>query len=91
MSTGLSVLDAMGATIFNSTVTLDIEFKRRLPQDGVKWTFTRAATRMLEGGRMDLDVTICDERMEILCLARQVILALDAKKKFRVGKAKSTL
>ncbi|KAK6954209.1 hypothetical protein Daesc_004175 [Daldinia eschscholtzii] len=83
--------DAMGATIFNSTVTLDIEFKRRLPKDGVKWTFTRAATRMLEGGRMDLDVTICDERMEILCLARQVILALDAKKKFRVGKAKSTL
>ncbi|KAI1482907.1 thioesterase family protein [Daldinia eschscholtzii] len=83
--------DAMGATIFNSTVTLDIEFKRRLPQEGVKWTFTRAATRMLEGGRMDLDVTICDERMEILCLARQVILALDAKKKFRVGKAKSTL
>ncbi|KAI1659964.1 thioesterase family protein [Daldinia decipiens] len=83
--------DAMEATIFNNTVTLDIEFKRRLPEDGVKWTFTRAATRMLEGGRMDLDVTICDEKMELLCLARHVILVLDAKKKFRVGKAKSTL
>ncbi|KAI5920344.1 thioesterase family protein [Camillea tinctor] len=86
-----SFKDAMGATIFNNTVTLDIEFKRRLPKEGVKWTFTRAATRMLEGGRMDLDITICDEKMEILCLARQVILVLDAKKKFGGKKAKPAL
>ncbi|KAI1733379.1 thioesterase family protein [Xylaria scruposa] len=78
-----SFKQAMQTPIFSNTVTLDIEFKRRLPSEGVKWTFTRAATRMLEGGRMDLDITICNENMEILCLARQVILALDAKRKFR--------
>ncbi|KAL0565612.1 hypothetical protein V5O48_016406 [Marasmius crinis-equi] len=86
-----SLKEAMRMTIFNYTVTLDIEFKRRLPKDGVKWVFTRAATRTLRDGRMDLDVTICDEKMEILCLARQAILVLDAKRKFGGGKVKSAL
>ena len=81
-----SLKDAAQAAIFNMTLTLDIEFKRRLPKEGVQWTFTRAASRMLEGGRLDLDVTICDEKMKILCLSRQVILALDAKRKFGSGK-----
>lgn len=69
------------SNVFNNTVTLDIEFKRRLPEEGVQWTFTRAATRMLEAGRMDLDITICNEKMEYLCLARQVVLALDVSRK----------
>ena len=87
-----SLKDLMRAEIFNNTVTLDIEFKRRVPSEGLRWTFTRAATRMIEGGRMDLDLTICNEDLEIMCLARQVILALDAKKRFGgTGKKQSTL
>ncbi|RYP83145.1 hypothetical protein DL769_001451 [Monosporascus sp. CRB-8-3] len=86
-----SFKEAMRATVFNQTVTLDIEFKRRLPKEGIQWTFTRSESRMLERGRLDLDVTICDEKMELLCLARQVILVLDAKRKFRDGKAKPAL
>lgn len=83
--------EAIRAKVFNHTITLDIEFKRRLPEEGVKWTFTRAATRMFEGGRFDLDVTICDEKLDILVLARQVVLALDSKRKFGGGKAKAAL
>ncbi|KAL0571006.1 hypothetical protein V5O48_010953 [Marasmius crinis-equi] len=83
--------DAMQASIFGYTLTLDIEFKRRLPKEGLQWIFQRAATRMLRDGRMDLDVTICDERMELLCLSRQVVLVLDAQRKFGGGKAKPAL
>ena len=47
---------------------------------------------MLEGGRMDLDLTILNEDLQIMCLARQVVLVLDAKKKFGSGgKKRSTL
>ncbi|RYP47041.1 hypothetical protein DL768_006836 [Monosporascus sp. mg162] len=86
-----SLKEAMQASVFNNTVTLDIEFMRKLPKNGVQWTFTRAESRMLEGGRLDLDVTICDQNMDLLCIARQAILVLDAKRKFRDGKAKSAL
>ncbi|KAI1394398.1 thioesterase family protein [Hypoxylon trugodes] len=83
--------EAMEGTFNNFTVTLDIEFKRRLPKEGVRWVFERTATRMLEDGRMDVDVTICDEMMAILCLSRQVILVLDAKRRFGGKKPQSTL
>ena len=82
---------AMRVPILNHTVTLNIEFKRRLPEEGLRWIFSRAESRMLQGGRMDLDVTICDQNLNLLCIARQSILALDAKRKLMNKKAKASL
>lgn len=70
-----------GATI-NTTVCLDIEYKRRLPKKGLRFTFTRATAKTLLDGRMDVDLTICNEDMEVVCLARQLILALGVQRKF---------
>lgn len=72
-----------GATI-NTTLSLDIEYKRRLPQEGLRFTFTRAVAKTLLGGRMDVDLTICNEYMEVVGLARQLILALGVDRKFGV-------
>lgn len=66
----------------NITQTLDIEYKRRLPKEGLRFTFTRATAKSLLDGRMDVDLTICNEDMEVVCLARQLILALGMHKKF---------
>ncbi|KAM4056356.1 thioesterase-like superfamily protein [Hirsutella rhossiliensis] len=84
-----SVAEAMQATTFNAAVTTVIEYKRRLPDDGQRWIFTRAATKMLQDGRMDLDVTMFNENIELLCTAHQLILVLEAQRKFH--KAKSAL
>ncbi|KAF4461065.1 hypothetical protein FALBO_12132 [Fusarium albosuccineum] len=86
-----TLAEAAGAEVFNNTVSLDVEFKKKIPEEGIKWTFTRAATKQLQGGRMDLDVTICDEQMELVCLGRQVILCLDARKRFKGKKKASNL
>lgn len=86
-----SIADAMQATHHNATLTMDIEYKRRLPKEGQRWIFTRAAAKMLQGGRMDLEITLCNEDMELLASARQLILVLDARKKFRGHKEKSVL
>jgi hypothetical protein len=83
--------DAMRSTAISFTVTLDIEFKRRLPKDGVRWVFTRTQSRIMENGRLDLEVTICDENMDMLLVSRQIILALDAVRKFASGKPKAAL
>lgn len=78
-----------GATI-NTTLSLDIEYKRRLPKEGLRFTFTRAVAKMLLDGRMDVDLTMCNEDMEVICLARQLILALGVERKFGVEKKESS-
>lgn len=62
---------------------MDLQFKRRLPEKQTMWAFTRVTSRMLEGGRMDMDLIICDEELTPICLARQAMLVLDAKKRFK--------
>lgn len=71
-----------GMATINTTLTLDIEYKRRLPKEGLRFTFTRATSQTLLDGRMDLELTICNEDMEVVCLVRQLILALEAQRKF---------
>ncbi|KAH8681925.1 thioesterase family protein [Xylariales sp. PMI_506] len=83
--------DVLRAEVINFTVTLNIEFKRRLPKEGVQWIFNRANTRMYDSGRLDIDITICDENMELLCLAHQTNLSLDTKRKFKKKSPQSAL
>ncbi|KAI1176544.1 thioesterase family protein [Nemania sp. FL0916] len=86
-----SLAEAMRATVYNQTASVDIEFKRRIPPK-TRFLFNRVVTKMLREGRMDLEMTMCDESMGILCSARQLILVLDAERKFRpVSGTKSSL
>lgn len=84
-----SLKQAMQSPTFNATVTLDMEFKKRLPKEGLRFIFMRTATKKLQDGRMDVDITICDEDMELVCDAHQLILVVETQRKFRDGK-KST-
>jgi acyl-coenzyme A thioesterase PaaI-like protein len=87
-----TLAEAMRATTFNATVAMDVEFKRRIPDEGLRWIFIRTETKMMEAGRMDLDITICNELMEVVCIVHQLILVAEAGKKFRSKKdAKSQL
>ncbi|UZJ53655.1 hypothetical protein CBS101457_002975 [Exobasidium rhododendri] len=74
--------EAARATIWNNTVSLDIDFKKRLPKEGLDWIHMRLLTKRLQNGRMDLDMTMCDDKLDIICSARQIVLVLEAKKKF---------
>ncbi|KAF2649873.1 thioesterase family protein [Lophiostoma macrostomum CBS 122681] len=72
---------ALAGKVFNITLTMDLQFKQRVSGQG-RWFFTRATTKALEGGRMDLDVDVRDEDLKPLLLARQAILVIDAKRRF---------
>jgi hypothetical protein len=78
-----SLKEAATARIWNTTLIIDLQFKRRLSEQDMRWTFTRVTTRMLDGGRMDLDLVICDEKLVPICLARQVMLVIDARRRFK--------
>lgn len=87
-----TLAEAKKSATFSATQTLDLEFKRRLPKEGQKWMFTRTTTKMMEKGRMDVHLTMLNEDMELVALARQVILVLEAQRKFKGGKkAKAVL
>lgn len=59
----------MKAITLDHEVSLDIEYKRCLPEEGLRFVFVRYETQTLSGGRMDIAVTICNEDMELLCFA----------------------
>ncbi|KAF4979163.1 hypothetical protein FZEAL_4591 [Fusarium zealandicum] len=86
-----SLAEAATAEIFDNTLTMDIEFKKKLPDSGIQWLFTRALTRKLDKGRMDLELTICDQEMDLICLSRQSVLVLDARRRFKTAKNKPNL
>ncbi|KAK7973280.1 hypothetical protein PG988_007414 [Apiospora saccharicola] len=85
-----SLAEAMKAKTLNQTVTLDVEFKRRLPAAGLRFVFMRTSTKMLRDGRMDADLVVLDEDMGIVCTSRQVLLVLEAGRKFKKDKGSST-
>jgi hypothetical protein len=72
----------MQVATVNINVQTEREYKRRLPTEGLRFTFTRATAKTLLDGRMDVDLTICNEDMDAICLARQLILALGVHRKF---------
>lgn len=83
---GNSVAAAMKSTTFNNTVTMDLRFARRLPEEGLRWVFTRTATKAMAEGRMVVEITMCDEKMDLVCEASQSILVLEAQRKFHRDK-----
>ncbi|PYH96980.1 hypothetical protein BO71DRAFT_481566 [Aspergillus ellipticus CBS 707.79] len=62
------------------TVTLNVDLKQRLPAEGVEWLYSRVQTKLVRDGRTDLDVTVLDERGEVVALSTQVGLVVSASR-----------
>ncbi|KAL3477855.1 thioesterase-like superfamily-domain-containing protein [Aspergillus californicus] len=66
------------------TVTLCIDLKKRLPAGGEEWLYSRVVTKEVRNGRTDLDVTVLDEKGEVVALSTQVGLVVSASR--NIGK-----
>ncbi|KAL4972178.1 thioesterase-like superfamily-domain-containing protein [Aspergillus desertorum] len=66
------------------TVSLSIDFKKRLPTAGEEWLYSRVVTKEVRDGRTDLDVTILDAKGEIVALSTQIGLVVSASR--NIGK-----
>ncbi|EEP82916.1 conserved hypothetical protein [Uncinocarpus reesii 1704] len=62
------------------TVLLNVEFKKRLPKEGVQWLYSRVHTKTLHNGRMDLDIVVLDEAGDIVALSNHVALVVGAER-----------
>ena len=56
------------------TLSMTLDVKKKLPEGGVKWLFLRARSLEIKNGRMDVEVTILDEKFELVALSHHVAL-----------------
>lgn len=81
--------DLRNLTVFNTTIVLDIAFQSRTdPFEGKggiqgQWAFVRGVAKAVKDGRMDMELVILDEKMEILAAASQVVYVLEAARNIR--------
>lgn len=60
------------------TVTLNVDFKKRLPAEGVDWLYCRVNMKVVRNGRTDIEVIMKDEAGDIVALGSQVGLVVSA-------------
>jgi hypothetical protein len=58
--------------MINVTLSMSTEIKKKLPREGVRWLYMRTEAKKLEGSRMDLEVLLLDESMDLVAVSHQV-------------------
>lgn len=62
------------------TLLLNLDVKKSLPPEGVKWLAIRVQTKKVMNGRMDLEVHVHDEKGDLIALSHHVAFVLDASR-----------
>ena len=54
------------------TLSMNLELKKILLPTGVKWLFLRAQVKMIEKGRLNAEIVILDEGLDIVAFSHQI-------------------
>ncbi|KAI9713260.1 MAG: hypothetical protein M1820_001247 [Bogoriella megaspora] len=65
------------------TMSSNIEIKKRLPPDGVKWLFMRAIAKQIKAGRLSMEVILLDENGDLVAVSSQVLPIIDLERQKR--------
>ncbi|PYI11157.1 hypothetical protein BO78DRAFT_163449 [Aspergillus sclerotiicarbonarius CBS 121057] len=71
------------AETLNVSLTLSTEIKQKLPPQGVRWLYLRTECKRILNGRMDMEVLVFDERMDLIAISHQVAAIISAKSKIQ--------
>ena len=66
--------------IVSVTLSLNLEIKKALPTNGVRWLFSRSRARQIQDGRMDNEIVILDEHGQLVALVQQVHQLVDLRR-----------
>ena len=70
--------DEKQQTRWYPTVALNLDIKKRLPPEGVKWLYVRVRAGEIRNGRMDLQIVVLDAGGKLVALSPHVSLILSA-------------
>lgn len=68
------------ATMWYPTLLLNLDVKKALPAEGVKFLFVRVQAKMIKNGRYDLEIIIKDAGGDLVALSHHVVLAVSAER-----------
>lgn len=74
-----------------ATLRMSTEVKKRLPVEGVRWLYMRTETKSIVNGRMDLQILMFDEAMELVAVTAQVAQIIPAAQKKERAKKETRL
>ena len=67
-------------TFWYPTLSLNLDVKQLLPVEGIEWLFVRMEAKKIHNGRLDLMITVLDERGDIVALSTHNALVMDAQR-----------
>lgn len=68
------------AQFWYPTLLLNLDVKKALPDEGVKWLFVRNRAKQIRNGRFDLEVVIMDEAGDVVALSHHVCMILSSER-----------
>lgn len=71
------------APFWYPTLLLNLEVKKALPEEGVRFLGTRLQTKRIWEGRYDLEVVVWDESGDVVALSHHVCFAVDAARNLK--------
>lgn len=72
-----------GARILHVSLTISTEIKQGLPAEGVRWLYLRSECKRILNGRMDLEVLVFDERMDLIAIGHQTAVLIEGASKIQ--------
>lgn len=60
------------------TLLLNLDVKKALPEEGVRWLFVRLQTKQIKNGRFDLEIVVLDQGGDLVALSHHVCLAVSS-------------
>ncbi|CAM1505848.1 Fc.00g114850.m01.CDS01 [Cosmosporella sp. VM-42] len=73
---------AFNKVFWYPTVTMSLEVKKKLPEEGEEWLRLRVVAKLIQNGRYDAEVIIFDSKGDIVALSNHVALAVDGERNF---------
>ena len=71
------------ASFWYPTVLLNLDVKKALPPEGVEFLFVRARAKQIRNGRVDLEVTILDNKGNLVALSTHVALVVSSARNLK--------
>jgi acyl-CoA thioesterase len=62
------------------TVTLNIDFKKRIPPEGLEWLYSRVTMKSISNGRTDIEVVQMDEHGQLMAVMSQIGMIMSASR-----------
>ncbi|KAG8158257.1 hypothetical protein KVR01_012018 [Diaporthe batatas] len=70
-------------TFWYPTLSLNLDVKRSLPEQGAEWLFVRCSAKVIQNGRLDLEVIILDQQQNVVALSNHVNMIVSAERSMK--------